>query len=59
MWRAPSTWVRTRRSAARTMCSIRWVQMHGRRVVGPPREVYLNEPAVNVVPLTEVQMPIA
>ena len=37
----------------------RWVQMHGRRVVGPPREVYLNEPAANVVPLTEVQMPIA
>ena len=37
----------------------RWVQMHGRRVVGPPREVYLNEPATSVVPLTEVQMPIA
>ena len=37
----------------------RWVQLHGERVVGPPREVYLNEPAEDVVPLTEVQMPIA
>lgn len=37
----------------------RWVQLHGERVVGPPREVYLNEPAEGVVPLTEVQMPLA
>lgn len=34
----------------------RWVQLHGERVVGPPCEVYLNEPAEGVVPLTEVQM---
>ncbi|MGZ5302001.1 MAG: GyrI-like domain-containing protein [Actinomycetota bacterium] len=37
----------------------RWVQLHGERVIGPPREVYLNEPAADVVPLTEVQMLIA
>ncbi len=37
----------------------RWVQLHGVRVIGPPREVYLNEPAEGVVPLTEVQMLIA
>jgi len=37
----------------------RWVQMHGRQVVGPSREVYLNDPVTNVVPLTEVQLPIA
>jgi effector-binding domain-containing protein len=37
----------------------RWVQLHGERVSGPPREVYLNEPAEGVVPLTEVQMLIA
>jgi effector-binding domain-containing protein len=37
----------------------RWLQMHGGRVVAPPREVYLNDPVTNVVPLTEVQMPIA
>lgn len=37
----------------------RWVQEHGERVSGPPREVYLNEPAEGVVPMTEVQMPIA
>jgi effector-binding domain-containing protein len=36
----------------------RWVDLHGERVVGPSREVYLNEPAAGVVPLTEVQMPI-
>jgi effector-binding domain-containing protein len=34
----------------------RWVQLHGERVVGPPCEVYLNEPVEGVVPLTEVQM---
>ena len=37
----------------------RWVQLQGERVVGPPREVYLNEPAEGVVPLTEVQMRLA
>jgi effector-binding domain-containing protein len=37
----------------------RWVQLHGERVCGPPREVYLNEPGADVVPLTEVQMLIA
>jgi effector-binding domain-containing protein len=36
-----------------------WVQLHGKRVIGPPREVYLNEPAEGVVPLTEVQMLLA
>ncbi len=37
----------------------RWVQEHGERVSGPPRELYLNEPAEGVVPMTEVQMPLA
>jgi effector-binding domain-containing protein len=37
----------------------RWVQEHGGRVSGVPREVYLNEPSEDVVPLTEVQIPIA
>lgn len=37
----------------------RWVQEHGERAGGLPREVYLNEPTEDVVPLTEVQMPIA
>ncbi len=36
-----------------------WVQLHGKRVIGPPREIYLNEPAEDVVPLTEVQMMLA
>ena len=36
-----------------------WVQLHGKRVIGAPREVYLNEPAEGVVPLTEVQMLLA
>lgn len=36
-----------------------WVQLHGKRVIGSPREVYLNEPAQGVVPLTEVQMLLA
>ena len=36
-----------------------WVQLHGKRVIGSPREVYLNEPAEGVVPLTEVQMLLA
>jgi effector-binding domain-containing protein len=35
-----------------------WIEEHGEQVVGPPREVYLNEPAEGVVPLTEVQMPL-
>jgi len=33
-----------------------WVQLHGKRVIGAPREVYLNEPEEGVVPITEVQM---
>jgi effector-binding domain-containing protein len=37
----------------------RWVQLHGERVSGPWRELYLNEPGEGVVPQTEVQMPIA
>jgi effector-binding domain-containing protein len=36
-----------------------WVQLHGKRVIGPPREVYLNEPGEGVVALTEVQMMLA
>ena len=36
-----------------------WVQLHGKRVIGSPREVYLNEPVEGVVPLTEVQMLLA
>ena len=36
-----------------------WVQLHGKRVIGPPREVYLNEPGEGVVPITEVQMMLA
>jgi effector-binding domain-containing protein len=35
------------------------VRMHGKRAVGAPREIYLNEPAEGVVPLTEVQMLLA
>lgn len=36
-----------------------WIRDHGERTAGPPRELYLNEPAEGVVPLTEVQIPIA
>jgi effector-binding domain-containing protein len=36
-----------------------WIDARGERQGGPPREVYLNEPAEGVVPLTEVQVPIA
>jgi effector-binding domain-containing protein len=36
-----------------------WIESHGERPGGPPREVYLNEPSEGVVPITEVQMPLA
>jgi effector-binding domain-containing protein len=36
-----------------------WIDAHGERPGGPPREVYLNEPDEGVVPVTEVQMPLA
>jgi effector-binding domain-containing protein len=37
-----------------------WIQDHGHRIAGAPREIYLNDPQ-SVVPedlLTEVQFPI-
>ncbi len=37
-----------------------WIQDHGHRVAGPPREIYLNDPKT-VLPddlLTEIQFPI-
>jgi effector-binding domain-containing protein len=36
-----------------------WIEGHDERQGGPPREVYLNEPAEGVVPLTEVLIPLA
>jgi effector-binding domain-containing protein len=36
-----------------------WIDDHGLRQGGPPREVYLNEPHEGVVPLTEVQLTLA
>jgi effector-binding domain-containing protein len=36
-----------------------WIDEHDERQSGPPREIYLNEPSEGVVPLTEVQIPLA
>ena len=35
-----------------------WIDTEGERRGGPPREIYLNEPAEGVIPVTEVQMPL-
>ncbi len=36
-----------------------WIEANHERPSGPPREVYLNEPEEGVIPLTEIQMPLA